>query len=84
MSKKVMVTYKDGVYDLSDFAKSHPGGADKLLMAVGGDIQPFWEMYPFHKVESIFELLKKYRVGDLHAEDILDEKNLPDFSEIQH
>lgn len=51
-------------------------------MAVGGDIQPFWEMYPFHKTENIYDLLKKYRVGDLHPEDILDEKNMPDFSEI--
>jgi len=37
-SKKVLVTYKDGVFDLTDFAKSHPGGSDKIMMAVGGDI----------------------------------------------
>jgi cytochrome b involved in lipid metabolism len=28
--KKIWVTYKDGVYDLTPFAKSHPGGADKV------------------------------------------------------
>jgi len=47
----VLVTYKDGVYDLSEFAKSHPGGSEKLLMAKGGPIEPFWQMYPFHKNE---------------------------------
>jgi len=41
-------------------------------------------MYPFHKVENIYELLRKYRIGDLHPNDIMDEKNMPDFSEIQH
>ena len=40
-------------------------------------------MYPFHKVENIISLLKPYRVGALHPEDVLDEKNLPDFSELQ-
>ena len=40
--KKVWVTYGDGVYDLTEFAKSHPGGSDKLMMAKGGPIEPFW------------------------------------------
>lgn len=42
VNKKVWVTYKDGVYDLTTFAKNHPGGSDKLLMAAGGPIEPFW------------------------------------------
>ncbi len=42
-NKKVLVTYKDGVYDLTKFAKNHPGGSDKLLMASGGPIEPFWQ-----------------------------------------
>ena len=52
-TKKVWVTYKEGVYDLTEFAVNHPGGADKLLMARGGPIEPFWEQYPFHKEEQI-------------------------------
>ena len=50
-NNKVWVTCGNGVYDLTAFAKSHPGGSDKLLMAKGGPIEPFWEMYPFHKNE---------------------------------
>jgi len=56
-NKKVWVTYGDGVYDLTAFARSHPGGSDKLMMAAGGPIEPFWEMYPFHKEEKIKSLL---------------------------
>ena len=65
------VTYKDGVYDLTDFAKSHPGGAAKLLMAKGGPIEPWWEQYPFHKEENIVKLLAQYRIGTLEADEVL-------------
>ena len=41
--KLVMVTYKDGVYDLTSFAKNHPGGSDKLIMAAGGPIETWWQ-----------------------------------------
>jgi len=76
------VTYKDGVYDLTNFAKSHPGGSEKLYMAAGGPIEPFWQMYPFHKVENIISMLAVYKIGVLHQEDILQDKDLPDFSEL--
>jgi sulfite oxidase len=41
-NKKVWVTYRDGVYDLELFVKNHPGGSDKLMMAIGGPIEPWW------------------------------------------
>jgi len=83
VNKRLWVTYKDGVYDLTSFAKSHPGGSDKLQMAAGGPIEPFWQMYPFHKVENIISMLAAYKVGVLHKDDILLDKDLPDFSELQ-
>ena len=82
-TKKVLVTWGAGVYDLSEFAKSHPGGADKLHMAKGGPIEPWWQMYPFHKEKEIMGLLEGYKVGELVPEDRLDEKDLPDFAEMQ-
>jgi sulfite oxidase len=82
-NKKVWVTYKDGVYDLTQFAKNHPGGSDKLIMAAGGPIEPWWQQYPFHKVVNVISILEEYKVGQLHADDVLDEKQLPDFSELQ-
>ena len=77
------ISYQDGVYDVTDFLKSHPGGAEKLMMAAGGAIDPFWQMYPFHKVQTVKELLEKYRIGDLHVDDRISEKDLPDFNEMQ-
>lgn len=68
---KVWVTHGSGVYDLTEFAKSHPGGSAKLLMANGGPIEPFWEMYPFHKEEQVISLLKAYKVGELDPKDVL-------------
>jgi sulfite oxidase len=38
----VWVTYGDGVYDITEFLKIHPGGADKVMLAAGGPLEPFW------------------------------------------
>ena len=65
------VTYLDGVYDITDFLNVHPGGSEKLMLAAGGAIEPFWEMYPFHKKDSVKQLLSPYRIGNLHPDDIL-------------
>jgi sulfite oxidase len=46
------------VYDITEFLKVHPGGADKLMMAAGGPIEAFWEMYKFHKKDNIYSMLE--------------------------
>ena len=53
------------------------------MMAAGGPIEPFWQQYPFHKVENVISILAEFKIGTLHPDDVLDEKNLPDFSELQ-
>jgi len=63
------VTYKDGVYDVTAFQSIHPGGADKLLMAAGGAVDPFWAFYPQHAKEHVQELLKGFRIGTLDAKE---------------
>ena len=79
---KVLITYKEGVYDLTEFAKRHPGGAEKLMMAKGGPIDTWWEMYPFHKEKAVYSLLEQYRVGTLHPDDVVSMKDLPDFKDL--
>ena len=79
---RVWVSYEDGVYDITDFIKVHPGGAEKLMMAAGGPIESFWEMYPFHKKDSVKKLLVPYKIGHLHPEDQQKKSNLVDFSEM--
>ncbi len=83
VTDKVWVSYQDGVYDITEFVKVHPGGADKLMMAAGGSIDPFWEMYPFHKVDEVKSLLSKYRIGALHPDDQIKPEDLVDFSDMQ-
>ena len=46
--KRIWVCYKSGVYDITDFISKHPGG-DKILMAAGGSLEPFWELFAVHK-----------------------------------
>lgn len=31
----IWVTYKDGVYDITDFVDGHPGGSKRIMMAAG-------------------------------------------------
>jgi sulfite oxidase len=51
-------------------------------MAAGGPIEPFWEMYTFHKEDKVKKLLEQYKIGILHPDDVLSLKDLPDFSEL--
>ena len=69
-STGVWVSYKDGVYDVSAFLDSHPGGAARLLLAAGGPIDPFWAMYAQHQTEAVAALLEQYRIGSLDPADV--------------
>ena len=62
MDDRIWVTYGHGVYDITDFVEQHPGG-DKILMAAGGSLEPFWLLYGVHKNPTVFALLEKWRIG---------------------
>lgn len=83
LDKRIWITYQDGVYDITDFIKVHPGGGEKLMMIAGGILDPFWEMYSFHKRKEILEVLEKYRIGTLDPKDHIDKSNLPNFDAIK-
>ena len=57
--KRIWVTYREGVYDITDFVPNHPG-ANNILMAAGGSVEPFWNLYAVHKVNNNI-LAKIYR-----------------------
>ena len=76
----IWVTYKSGVYDVTDFIANHPGGAEKLMMAAGKDLTELWRLAPFQQhfqSPLAFELLEEMRIGSLYPEDvvILDRKD---------
>lgn len=60
----VWVGYGRGVYDVTEFAASHPGG-DQILRAAGGPLEPYWRLYAQHNAEWVFELLEELRIGNL-------------------
>ena len=69
-SKKTWVTYKNGVYDITDFIPKHPG-AKNIMMAAGGSIEPFWSIYAVHNNNpEVYTLLEEYRIGNLSKEDV--------------
>ncbi|CEM13750.1 unnamed protein product [Vitrella brassicaformis CCMP3155] len=62
--KRIWVSYKDGVYDITGFIDKHPGGARRISLAAGGSIEPFWAMYQQHNKPEILEMLEEYRIGN--------------------
>ncbi|XP_072386052.1 sulfite oxidase-like isoform X2 [Diabrotica undecimpunctata] len=62
---RVWVTFHKGVYDITDYLNVHPGGADILMMAAGGPLDPYWEIYTQHLTNSTYVILEKYRIGNL-------------------
>lgn len=67
----IWVTYKQGVYDVTDFIEKHPGGPSKILMAAGSSIEPFWTIFANHNTTEIYELLESMRIGNISEEDAI-------------
>lgn len=68
--------FGEGVYDITKFVDRHPGG-DKVLLAAGGELEPFWDMYTIHKNQHTIEWLESYRIGNLHPDDIKERERRP-------
>lgn len=67
----IWVTYKDGVYDITEFIINHPGGVDKIMLAAGKAIDPFWRVYQQHvSRDNATKLLERMQVGVLDPKDV--------------
>lgn len=64
----VFVTFGKGVYNVSEFVESHPGG-EQLLLAAGGPLEPFFQLFPQHQSEFVMDTLEELRVGNLEADE---------------
>ena len=74
MDDHVWVMFRNGVYDITNFMVGHPGG-DKILLAAGASIEPFWELYAIHKNENIVKMLEELRIGNIHPDDLAHAEN---------
>ena len=72
-SAQQWVTYKEGVYDVTEFVKSHPGGK-QILLAAGGQLEPFWNIYNFHHTNHVLEQLEQMRIGNIDQRDLKEMK----------
>ncbi len=88
---RIWVSYKEGVYDITNFVESHPGnfsyknkfqfsidyqkqkGGEKILLAAGSSLEPFWSIYAVHKEPGILNMLEKFRIGNLKRDKVSNE-----------
>ena len=70
---KTIVSFRGGVYDMTDFVKAHPG-KDRILMANGNDLEPFWNVYKIHFRPHIQHLIEDFRIGSLSPVDAIKSK----------
>ena len=62
---RIVVYYKCGVYDATDFS-GHPGGVGRLEMAAGGDLEVYWSAYTQHNRGHVVDYwLDMYKIGEV-------------------
>lgn len=59
-SDKVIVTYKESKYNITDFVKKHPGGKAILLQNNGKDVEQL--MFDNGHTEKAYLILEKYKI----------------------
>ena len=74
--RPMFVTFRGGVYDVTEFKKEHPGG-HFIEQAAGGNVEPFWQKWAYHyQSKKVWDALKKNRVGTLiNTDDDLSKSN---------
>ncbi len=65
----VWVSYKGNVFDVTEFLYGHPGGTDRLMMAAGGDVAPFFAVYTEHLRGHVIPFLQRFKIGHLSSAD---------------
>ena len=65
----IWVTYKYGVYDITEFLAVHPGGSEKISLAAGSSLEPYWAVFANHNTDEVREILEELRIGNIAKED---------------
>ena len=66
----VLMSFQGGVYDLTKFIDIHPGGKEKIIMANGKRLEYFFNLYPIHFNNKVYNILEKYKIGNLEEKEI--------------
>lgn len=70
-SERPWVIKGTGVYDITDWIESHPGGR-VILRAAGSALEPYWNIFSIHKRDDVLQILEQYRIGDVDGRDLED------------
>ena len=75
IENRMWISFKDGVYDITEYIQKHVGGPKYIELVAGGRLEPFWGAFHFHlKDNDTAKLLESYRIGNLKEEDQIDLK----------
>lgn len=75
-AQRIWVSYKNGVYDITEFVLSHPGGNEKILMAAGDSIEPYWSVFALHHNVDVYAMLETLRIGNLEIDEETKKRNI--------
>lgn len=66
----IWMSYGGMVYDVSNFVHNHPGGSEKIMLAAGGPIEPYWHLYRQHFASDLpMRLMEDLLIGTLDEKD---------------
>ena len=66
LEKGIWTTYKNNVYDITNYIDIHPGGKDKILLAAGTSVEPYWQKYIQHVNPFILEtIMTPMKIGEI-------------------
>ena len=76
----IWVTHKDSVYNITDFVDIHPGGCDKIMLAAGKSVEPYWNIYKQHSnnKDLMNTILPDLKIGTISDYDPNKYKNYTD------
>lgn len=66
----IWMSYGGFVYDVTKFVHNHPGGSERILLAAGGAIEPYWHLYRQHFATDLpMRLMEDLLIGRLDEKD---------------
>ena len=66
----VWMSYGGVVYDVTNFIYNHPGGSERILLAAGGAVEPYWHLYCQHFTSDLpMRLMEDLDIGKLDEDD---------------
>ena len=78
METGIWTTYLNGVYDITDFIRQHPGGSANIMIAAGRALDPIFTKYRLHYESKSQNYLERFKIGELSSgEAIAYDETLP-------